>query len=109
MRKLFPIAVIGMMCVSTVLPQTNVLEQGSTVGFRINADRSGTVQNAFTTALSAAGFKNVNNNSDYNLDVTITITLKIGDSHLFGAVRNLKENTMYALACKKMLSNATYY
>jgi hypothetical protein len=74
MRKLFPIAVIGMMCVSTVLAQTNVLEQGSTVGFRINVDRSGAIQNAFTTALSTAGFRNVNNNSDYNLDVTITIT-----------------------------------
>jgi hypothetical protein len=75
MKNLFAIAVIGMMCVSSVFAETNVLEQGSTVGFKINnTDRSGTIQNAFTVALSAAGFKNVSTHSDYNLNVNVTIT-----------------------------------
>jgi hypothetical protein len=74
MRNLFVIAVIGMMCVSTVLAETNLLQQGSTISFRLNIDRSGTIQNAFTTALSAAGFKNVSGNSDYLLNANITIT-----------------------------------
>jgi hypothetical protein len=74
MIKFFAIAVIGMMCVSTIFAETNVLQQGSTVGFKINVDRSGTIQNAFTVALSAAGFKNVSTHSDYNLNVNVTIT-----------------------------------
>jgi hypothetical protein len=70
MKKLLVITVIGTMCVSTVLAQTNVLQQGSTVGFRVNDDRAGTIQNAFTVALSMAVLINDNKNPDYNLDVT---------------------------------------
>jgi hypothetical protein len=63
-----------MMGISAVLAETNVLQQGSTVGFRLNDDRGGTIQNAFTVALSMAGLINDNSNPDYLLDVTITIT-----------------------------------
>jgi hypothetical protein len=55
MKKLFAIAVIGMMGISAVLAQTNVLQQGSTVGIKVNDDRGGTIQNAFAVALSMAG------------------------------------------------------
>jgi hypothetical protein len=73
MKKLLAVAVIIMMCVPTVLAETNVLQQGSTVGLKVNDDRGGTIQNAFTVALSMAGLKNDNTHPDYNLDVTITI------------------------------------
>lgn len=74
MKNLLALSVIGMMCVPAVLAQTNVLEQGSMVSISVNDDRSGTIQNAFTTALSAAGFKIDNNNYGYQLDVNITVT-----------------------------------
>ena len=74
MKKLWAVSVIGIMCLSAVFAETNLLKQGSTIGFRVNADRSGTIQNAFTTAFSAAGLKNDSNNPDYLLNVNITIT-----------------------------------
>jgi hypothetical protein len=77
MKKLLALSILGMMCVPSVLTETNVLKQGSTIGIRINTDRSGTIENAFTTALSAAGFIIDKNNSDYLLNVTITVTLLV--------------------------------
>ncbi|MCL2185804.1 MAG: hypothetical protein FWB86_08140 [Treponema sp.] len=67
MKKIIAISIIGIMCVLNVLAE-------STFSFRVNTDRNGTIQNAFTTALSATGLKNVSNNSDYLLNVNIIIT-----------------------------------
>ena len=74
MKKLLALLVIGMMCISVLLAQTNVMEQGSAVSIKVNTDRNGTIQNAFATAISAAGLINDSNSSDYLLNVTITIT-----------------------------------
>jgi len=49
-------------------------KQGNTVGLKINADREGIIQNAFTAIFSAAGLRNVSNNADYLLNIHITIT-----------------------------------
>jgi hypothetical protein len=61
-----------MMCVPSVLADNDVLEQGSTIGIRINTDRNGTIRNAFTTVLSSVGLKIDNNNSGYLLDINLT-------------------------------------
>ena len=74
MKKLWPIVIIGMMCVPALSAQTDVLEQGSPISINVNTDRNGTIQNAFTAALSGAGFIIDNNNGGYQLNVTITIT-----------------------------------
>ena len=73
MKKLWVIPVIGMMCASGALAETNVLEKGSTVSIRVNADRGGVIQNAFTAVFFAAGFNIDSSNSGYLLDVTISI------------------------------------
>ena len=74
MKKLLAMSLIGMMCITAVFAETDLLEQGSTIGFSVNEDRSGIIQNAFTSALSAAGFKIVSNNAEYLLNVNITLT-----------------------------------
>ena len=74
MKKLWVVSVIGIMCLSTVMAQNIVLEQGSTIGIKIKTDRNGTIQNAFATALSAAALIIDNNNPGYLLNVNITIT-----------------------------------
>ena len=74
MKRLWAVLIISIICVPAVLAEKNLLEQGSAVGFKINTDRGGTIQNAFITILSAAGLKNVNNNFDCLLDVNVTIT-----------------------------------
>ena len=74
MKKLWVVSVIGIMCLSTVMAQNNLLEQGSTIGLNINTDRNGTIQNAFATAISAAALVIDNNNPGYLLNVNITIT-----------------------------------
>jgi len=53
---------------------TQPVKQGNTFSFRINADRDGIIQNAFTAILSDAGLKAGSNNTDYLLTVDITIT-----------------------------------
>ena len=74
MKKLWVIPLIGMMCLPKVLAETNVPEQGSTVGIKINADRGGVIQSAFSAVLIDAGLINNNTHYDYLLDVHITLT-----------------------------------
>jgi hypothetical protein len=74
MKKLLLIAVIAMICVVNVLAETNVLEQGSAIAFRINSDRDGMIQNVFTRIIGDAGLKTDNDNSDYLLNVNISTT-----------------------------------
>ena len=63
-----------MMFVQTIFAENTLLQQGSTVSIKVNTDRNETIHNAFFMAFAAAGFKYVNDNSDYMLNVHITIT-----------------------------------